>query len=462
MAGDVRVPGYLTPGEPPLSIHRVAVIQAGSVLFDTASTLDKLIALTGDAASRGAKLVVFPEAFIGGYPKGLGFGARMGSRTPEGREEFRRYLESAIDVPSPATEQIGKAAREHGVYLVVGIVERAGSTLYCTALFFGSDGSLLAKHRKLMPTAMERLVWGQGDGSTLPVIETPVGKTGAVICWENYMPLLRTAMYAKGVEVYCAVTVDDRDTWLPTMRHVALEGRCFVLSACQLLTRKDCPPDYDTNYGVDPNAVLIRGGSCVVGPLGQVLAGPVFGEEAILTADIDLDDIPRARFDFDPVGHYARPDVFKLVVNEAQQMAVEFGSPTGGNPTAPLRLIGVPGTFAVCRLPAGSPVPDWATTGEVWTVSRTADELSVVCPQDVVPTGVTCELGWRCLRVAGAMPFTLVGVPASLTAPVARAGVGVFAFSTFDTDYLLVKAGDFPTAVAALRAVGHTVEDVLS
>jgi nitrilase len=303
---------------------RVAVVQAGSVLFDTARTLDKLATLTAEAAGGGARLVVFPEAFVGGYPKGLGFGARMGSRTPEGREEFRRYFDDAVEVPGPATELIGNAARDHGLYLVVGAVERAGSTLYCTALFFGPDGSLLGKHRKIMPTAMERLVWGQGDGSTLPVIDTPVGKIGAVICWENYMPLLRTAMYAKGVEVYCAVTVDDRETWLPTMRHVALEGRCFVLSACQYLTRKDCPAEYVSEYGDDPGAVLIRGGSCVVGPLGQVLAGPVFGEEVVLTADIDPADIPRARFDFDPVGHYARPDVFRLVVNESPAPAVEF------------------------------------------------------------------------------------------------------------------------------------------
>jgi nitrilase len=434
------------------------VVQTGSALFDTPRTLDKLAALTADAAGRGAKLVVFPEASVGGYPKGLTFGARMGSRTPEGREEFRRYFDAAVEVPGPDTTVIGNAAREHGVHLIVGVVERAGSTLYCTALFFGPDGSLLAKHRKLMPTAMERLVWGQGDGSTLPVIDTPVGKVGAVICWENYMPLLRTAMYAKGVEVYCAVTVDDRDTWLPTMRHVALEGRCFVLSACQFLTRKDCPPDYAAGYGDDPNAVLIRGGSCIVGPMGQVLAGPVYGEEAVLTADLDLDDIPRARFDFDPVGHYARPDVFKLSVNEAPQPAVEFGGPPGGSVATPLRLVNLPGTFAVCKLPAGSAVPGWATAGDVWSVARTADELSVVCRQDVVPAGVTCEPGWRCLRVAGAMPFTLVGVLASLTAPVARAGVGVFAFSTFDTDYLLMKAADLPQAVAALRAAGHTVE----
>jgi nitrilase len=311
---------------------RVAVVQAGSVLFDTPRTLDKLASRTAEAAGQGATLVVFPEAFVGGYPKGLGFGARMGSRTPEGREEFRRYFEAAVEVPSSVTDTIGSVAAEHGVHLLVGIVERDGSTLYCTVLLFGPDGSLLGKHRKLMPTAMERLVWGQGDGSTMPVIDTPVGKIGMVICWENYMPLLRAAMFAKGVEVYCAVTVDDRDTWLSTMRHVALEGRCFVLSACQYLTRGDCPSEYGSEYGDDPSTVLIRGGSCIVGPLGQVLGGPVFGEEAVLTADLDLDDIPRARFDFDPVGHYARPDVFKLLVNEAPNTSVAFNRPDPDSP----------------------------------------------------------------------------------------------------------------------------------
>jgi len=302
-----------------------AVVQAAPVLFDVPRTLAKLRDLTADAARRGAKLIVFPEAFVSAYPKGLDFGARLGMRSPEGREEFRTYYDSAIDVPGPATELIGAAAKDYQVHLVVGVIERDGGTLYCTALMFGPDGRLLGKHRKLMPTALERLVWGQGDGSTLTVVDTPLGKMGTVICWENYMPMLRMAMYAKGVQLYCAPTVDDRDTWLPTMRHVALEGRCFVLSACQFLTRGDCPPNYACIQGDDPSTVLIRGGSCMVAPLGQILAGPHFGSETILTADIDMAEIARGKYDFDVAGHYARPDVFRLTVNERPAPAVESG-----------------------------------------------------------------------------------------------------------------------------------------
>jgi nitrilase len=301
---------------------RVAVVQAAPVVFDVSRTLAKLTDLTADAARRGARLAVFPEAFVSAYPKGLGFGARLGMRSAEGREEFRLYYDSAIDVPGPATDVLGSAARAGRLHLVVGVVERDGGTLYCTVLFFGPEGRLLGKHRKLMPTALERLVWGQGDGSTLTVLETEIGKLGAVICWENYMPLLRMAMYGKGVQLYCAPTVDDRDSWLPTMRHIALEGRCFVLSACQYLTRADCPADYACVQGDDPRTVLIRGGSCIVAPLGQVLAGPHFEGETILTADLDLAEIARGKYDLDVTGHYARPDVFRLYVNEQPARAV--------------------------------------------------------------------------------------------------------------------------------------------
>ena len=280
---------------------RVSVVQAGSVLFDSEQSLAKAEALIAEAAASGARLVVFPEAFVSGYPKGEDFGARVGARTPEGRKLFRRYWESAIDVPGPATARLGEAAKAHGLWLVIGVIERDRGTLYCTALFFAPDGSLAGKHRKLMPTGMERLIWGFGDGSTLPVLDTGFGRIGAVICWENYMPLLRAAMYAKGIQLYCAPTVDDRETWAVSMRHIALEGRCFVLSACQY-----------TQAGAMP----IKGGSLIVGPLGKVLAGPCFDGECILTAEIDPGEIAEGKFDLDVVGHYARPDVFRLEVNE--------------------------------------------------------------------------------------------------------------------------------------------------
>ncbi len=298
------------------SPFKAAVVQSSSVVFEPKATLAKVRELTANAAKGGAKLVVFPEAFVSAYPKGLDFGARVGMRTAQGRDDFRKYFDSAIDVPGLATEQLGRTARENGVYLVIGIIERDIGTLYCTVVFFAPDGTFLGKHRKLMPTAMERLIWGFGDGSTLPVYDTPYGKLGAVICWENYMPLLRMAMYSKGIQLYCAPTADDRDTWIPTMRHVALEGRCFVLTACQHLRRGDCPADYAAVQGDDPATVIMRGGSAIISPLGQVLAGPLFDEDGILVAEIDPADISRGKYDFDVVGHYARPDVFRLHVNE--------------------------------------------------------------------------------------------------------------------------------------------------
>jgi len=301
--------------------RRVAVVQAAPVLFDTPKSLQKLADLAADAANQQAELVVFPEAFIGGYFKGHDFGVSVGIRSSEGRDEFRRLFESAVDVPGQATEFIGSVARDNSVHLVVGVIERESGTLYCTALMFGPEGTLLGKHRKLMPTAMERVIWGSGDGPTISVVPT---KLGSVICWENYMPLLRTAMYAKGIELYCAITVDDRDTWLSTVTHISLEGRCFVLSACQFLQRSDLPSGYPKDRFPASQDALIRGGSCIIGPLGNILAGPKYEEECILTTDLDWADLARAKFDFDVVGHYGRPDVFKLEVNEQPMKSVTF------------------------------------------------------------------------------------------------------------------------------------------
>ena len=303
---------------------RVAVIQAGSVLFDTEATLAKMERLAQDAARQGAELALFPEAFVGGYPKGIDFGARMGSRSEGGRDQFRRYYESAITLDGPEAARIAKLAAKLKIHLVTGAIERDGGTLYCAVLHFGPDGALIGRRRKLMPTAMERLVWGMGDGSTLEVTQTPLGRVGAVICWENYMPMLRMAMYAHGVEIYCAPTVDDRDGWQATMRHIALEGRCYVLSAVQYMTRAYAPADYAPIQGDAPDTVLIRGGSAIYGPLGEEIAAPVYGREAILAADIDLGKLARGKYDLDVVGHYARPDIFTLNVDRRPKLATNM------------------------------------------------------------------------------------------------------------------------------------------
>lgn len=301
---------------------RVAVVQDTPVAFELAATLARVRELARDASSHGAQLALFPEAFVSAYPRGLGFGTVVGSRTAEGREWFRRYWESSLDVPGPHTEQLGEIARECAMQLVIGVIERDGGTLYCTVLFFAADGTLFGKHRKLMPTAAERLVWGQGDGSTMSAYHTNLGTVGTAICWENYMPMYRMHLYGQGVQLYLAPTADSRDTWLATMRHIALEGRCFVLSANQFARRSDYPTDYPLEADVAPDSIMTRGGSCIVSPLGEVLAGPAYDEAAILLADLDLNDTVRGKFDFDVTGHYARPDVFELRVQTAARHAV--------------------------------------------------------------------------------------------------------------------------------------------
>ena len=313
---------------------KVAVVQASPVVFDRERTLKKAQGLAAKAARLGARLVVFPEAFVSAYPRGLDFGAVVGSRSDEGREQFRRYWESSVDVPGPAVNALGRIAKNNRIYLVIGVIERDGGTLYCTVLFFSADGAYLGKHRKVMPTASERLVWGFGDGSTMPVFDTPLGKVGAVICWENYLPLMRAAMYAKGIELYCAPTADPRDSWVASMRHIAVEGRCFVLSCNQFNRRRDFPSDYGAALADDPDAIVTRGSSCIVDPFGNFLAGPNMEGEVILIAEIDRAQIVRGKFDLDVVGHYARPDIFQLHVDERSKKPVTVQSTEGGYPHA--------------------------------------------------------------------------------------------------------------------------------
>ena len=307
---------------------RVAVVQAAPVPFDTAATVDKVVALTREAAGQGAQLVLFPEAYVGGYPWGLAFGTAVGGRSDPGRRTWERYWNGAVDVPGPETEAFGAVARETGVTLCVGVIERDSAysrgTLFCTLLYFGPDGSLLGKHRKLKPTAAERLIWGEGDGSTLTAVDTPLGKVGGLICWENYMPLARMAMYGMGVELYLAPTADARPRWQSTLQHIALEGRCFVLG-CNQFVRRDMYPD-DLEIKDELLAwpeTLCRGGSAIYDPLGEVVAGPLWDQEGILSAELDLTALARAKFDFDVTGHYARPDVFRLEVDRRAKTPVE-------------------------------------------------------------------------------------------------------------------------------------------
>lgn len=354
---------------------KVASIQAAPIGYDLDATLDKVEGLVKEAASQGVQLAVLPEAFLSAYPRHTG-GYYVGSRSDEQREWFARYVRSAVRVPEDAVgrdyvasshqqadkedytalTRLCEIAKQASIYVSIGIVERSivGSTLYCTNLVISPSGILLSKHRKLQPTAAERVVWSQGEarypvkarepssgsgkadsaevaharesaGDNLPVARTEIGRIGGLICWENFMPLARYALYEKGVEIYTAPTADARPTWLPSMQHIAQEGRCFVISANQVHGAKDFPSDYpavvpatttpkDADDIDKKEQLWSRGGSCIVGPLGQVLAGPLWDQEGILYAELDLDTLDGARLDFDPVGHYARAELMKSVI----------------------------------------------------------------------------------------------------------------------------------------------------
>ncbi len=306
-----------------------AVVQASPAFFSSDTAIDKIADLVIQAKSNGAELVVFPEAYVGGYPWGLAFGTAVGGRSDSGRRVWQRYWDTAVEVPGMATKRMGEIARGAGVYLAVGVVERdstySGGTLFCTFLYFGPCGSLLGKHRKLKPTGAERLIWGEGDGSTLTTIDTPFGCVGGLICWENYMPLARMAMYGKGVEIYLAPTADYRDRWQATLQHIALEGRCFVLGANQYVTREMYPKDLEISEELESwPETLCPGGSAIYDPAGNCLSGPLFDAEGILIAELDMGAVARGKFDFDVVGHYARPDIFNLEVDERQKIPVAY------------------------------------------------------------------------------------------------------------------------------------------
>jgi nitrilase len=299
-----------------------ACVQAEPVVLDREATIDRLGERTAEAAAAGASLVVFPEAFVPAYPSSAWAKALAGWADPRAKAAFARFAQESVEVPGPASDRMARTAREHGVWLVVGVTEldpeRPG-TLYNTLLGYGPDGELALRHRKLVPTNHERLVWGPGDGAGLRAVATPIGRIGGLICWENYMPLARFALYESGVEIYIASTADDGDEWQATLVHLARESRAFVVSPCHFQRASAYPDDFPLRAEIAELDVIGRGGSAILGPDGAYLAGPLYDEEGILIAELDPVRLFEERQRFDPSGHYHRPDVLSLTVREPEQ-----------------------------------------------------------------------------------------------------------------------------------------------
>ncbi len=291
----------------------VAIVQAQPIFFDLQASVDIVEKWAMEAAKEAVSLILFPESFLPGYPRGLGFGTVVGSRSSEGREQWLQYWENAVNINEPVVKRLSDIAQKAKSWLVIGVTERDEyqGTLYCTLLYFNELGLLVHKHRKLKPTAAERIIWGEGDGSSLKVLDTQLGRLGGLICWENYMPLARMALYEQGIQLYLAPTADERDSWQASMQHIACEGRCYVLGCNQYVEASSYPLPLQQELPKDKK-VLSRGGSVIISPLGEILAGPLFDREGILFAELDLKEIAKGKLDFSPVGHYTRPDVFNF------------------------------------------------------------------------------------------------------------------------------------------------------
>jgi len=296
---------------------QVALVQENPIFFDKQATLDKLEGIARKEAENGVDLILFPESFVPGYPRGFDFGARVGSRKPEGKALYARYHRESVDLGSEDRTRLEELARETGVFLAVGLTEKDSlhGSLFCSLLYISPEEGLLGVHRKIKPTGTERLIWAEAGGESLVAFDTPLGKLGGLICWENYMPLARMAMYQQGVQIYLAPTADARPTWTATMQHIALEGRCFVLGCNQYFTKSMYPAEFQPLVANEPEE-MCPGGSVVVSPDGKILAGPLFGQAGVLRAELDLEEIIAQKLDFDPVGHYARPDVFRFEVRK--------------------------------------------------------------------------------------------------------------------------------------------------
>ncbi len=310
-------------------MSKIAIVQQAPVLLDRAATLEKVVAAAAEAASGGAELVVFPEAFVPGYPAWI-WRLRPGGDMALTETLYARLFGNAVSLARDDLAPLRSAAREHGITIVCGINEvddnTSRTTLYNTVVTVGPDGRLLNRHRKVMPTNAERMVWGFGDGTGLKVVDTPCGRIGALICWENYMPQARLALYAHGIQIYIAPTFDEGDTWVASMQHIAREGRCWVIGSGFALCARDIPenvPGRDTIFP-DPDEWVNPGDSVIVSPGGAIVAGPLREEYGVLYADLDLDQIVTARRAFDVSGHYARPDIFQLHVNNQPLEPVVF------------------------------------------------------------------------------------------------------------------------------------------
>ncbi len=303
---------------------KVCLIQDSPVFFDKTKTLEKVEELTKKYALEGCELIVFPESFVPGYPRGFNFGATVGSRTPEGRALYNEYHQHSFDTQSDDLKKMEQLAKSQNVYLLLGVTEKDGTSgsLYCSMLYISPTDGLLGVHRKIKPTGTERIVWAEAAGEYLTTYQTKIGKLGGLICWENYMPLARMSMYSKGVEIYIAPTADARKEWTATMVHIALEGRCFVLGCNQYFTKSMVPEKYQ-KLVVDEPEVMSAGGSIIVSPLGKIIAGPLFNSSGALIAELDLDEIKESKLDFDVIGHYARNDIFQLNVLNQPEMTKE-------------------------------------------------------------------------------------------------------------------------------------------
>lgn len=299
---------------------KVCLVQDSPIFFNKEKTINKVEELTKKYAKQGCELIVFPESFIPGYPRGFSFGAKIGSRTKEGRNLYSEYYKNSVDIESKDLKRLEKLATSENVYLIIGITEKQNTngSLYCSMLYISPTDGLLGVHRKIKPTGTERIIWSEAAGESLVTFQTKIGKLGGLICWENYMPLARMSMYNKGVEIYIAPTADSREEWTATMQHIAMEGRCFVLGCNQFFKKSMYPDKYQTLVQDEPEDIC-RGGSVIVSPLGKIIAGPLWDKSGVLIAELDLEEITLSKLDFDVIGHYSRNDIFQFnVLNQPE------------------------------------------------------------------------------------------------------------------------------------------------